>query len=589
MKNLKVSAKLITGFLIIAMMTVIVGITGIIGMRQINNSLNDMYHLQTVPLPELSKVIEMLQRQRVCMREYIIGAGVGDIELIEDVNNRAQNYRQIMHESMDLYRETIQHPEALVLFEEAVRLYEVEFLPGMDRVYHMAMSGTDPVELYHVMASYTEITNLIVEKFDRCMSLKVELAAQAAQTAENTARILLILIIAALFASLLISVLLALYISGLISKPLKILSEFMTRSGSTGDIAMRPEDAELISNMRNIKDEIGQTIVGAASFVKHVTMISNELESIADGDLAIEVNSLSESDVMGKSLSKMIDNLNAMFSEINTSTTQVSTGARQVSEGAQALAKGATEQAASIEELSGAITEIAARTKTNAETADKTSKLSREIKESAEKGSRQMEDMILAVKDINEASNSIRKIIKTIDDIAFQTNILALNAAVEAARAGQHGKGFAVVAEEVRNLASKSAAAAKDTGNMIQNSMDKAELGSRIAGETAESLKEIVLGINETSQLITEIALASEEQSTSIKQINVGIDQVASVVQQNSATAQQSAAASEQLSGQSLMLENLIGQFKLKEFAVNQFGIPSAKQKYALPAPSHGA
>jgi methyl-accepting chemotaxis protein len=218
-----------------------------------------------------------------------------------------------------------------------------------------------------------------------------------------------------------------------------------------------------------------------------------------------------------------------------------------------------------VEELSASITEMTGTTRENAERADKAARLADRIIESAEKGNVQMDEMMDAVAEINESSKNISKIIKTIDDIAFQTNILALNAAVEAARAGEHGKGFAVVAEEVRNLASKSAEAAKDTGAMIQSSMDKAEHGTRIVGETAESIREIVSGIGESSLLVREISKSSEEQAREIDQISLGVDQVAQVVQQNSATAEESAAASEEMSGQSDMLRQLIAQFKTKD------------------------
>ena len=197
--------------------------------------------------------------------------------------------------------------------------------------------------------------------------------------------------------------------------------------------------------------------------------------------------------------------------------------------------------------------------------AERAATLASTIMQNAERGSSQMGDMTTAVHEINQASQSISKVIKVIDDIAFQTNILALNAAVEAARAGQHGKGFAVVAEEVRNLASKSAEAANNTGSIIQNSMEKAELGFHIAEETAESLKEIVSGINESSYLIEEITKASEEQSNGIASLNLGINQVAQAIHQNSATAQESAAVSEEISSQSDMLQHMIQQFKLKE------------------------
>ncbi|MCL2124961.1 MAG: methyl-accepting chemotaxis protein [Oscillospiraceae bacterium] len=250
---------------------------------------------------------------------------------------------------------------------------------------------------------------------------------------------------------------------------------------------------------------------------------------------------------------------------------------KQIADGAQALAQGSTQQAASVQQLSSSITEIANKTRENAQLATRAASLAGTIKENAEKGTLHMDEMMEAVRDINQASQSINKVIKVIDDIAFQTNILALNAAVEAARAGQHGKGFAVVAEEVRSLAAKSAEAAKDTGSLIANSIEKAELGSRIANDTAESLVEIVAGINESNQIVSQIATSSEEQTAGIEQINLGIDQVAQVVQQNSATAEESAAASEEMNNQSEMLEELIANFRA-DGGSTVAGLPPARR-----------
>jgi len=590
MKNLKVSAKLISSFLIIAVLTAIVGVVGIYGMVSINTSFDEMYEMQTVPMPDLAKAIEMLQRQRANMRELIIGSAIDDFDMMDRARTSADASHETMQASLDAYYETIKAPEAKRLFEEARDLYENQFRVGFMRIYDGAKGDVDPGDLYNIMREYTAATDQIVENFDICFSMKIDTAATAAHTASNTADLLLWLIIGVLVVALIAAVFLALYISGLISKPLIVLSTFMKKAGTTGDIALSQEDMTNINKFAQGKDEIGQTIAGSSAFLQHVTNIAGKLETIANGDLTIDVQMLSNSDTMGKSLSQMVDNLNNILNGIQTSTSQVSTGAKQVADGAQALAQGSTEQAASVQELSSSIAEIASKTKENAETAGKTSKLSESIKQNALKGSTQMDEMIGAVKEINDASQSISKIIKTIDDIAFQTNILALNAAVEAARAGQHGKGFAVVAEEVRNLASKSAEAARDTGDMIQNSMEKAEFGSQIAGDTAESLKEIVSGISESSELISEIARSSEEQSLGISQINTGIDQVAQVVQQNSATAEQSAAASEEMSSQSTMLEELISQFKIKNQNAGMRALPSYDnpRQHAEPEDSFG-
>jgi len=576
MKNMKVSKKLILGFLIVALLTAAVGLVGIYGMLQINNGFSSMYDNQTVPLPYMGFILEDMQKLRVNVREYLIAAYSEDTDRVEELKADVGNVIANITPSLDFYYETIIAPDAKALFENTRGMINSEYAPHLNRVYEYALQG-DTVAIRADINAVANTYTTIMANFAELLDMKIDLAAEANEEGDNLFSSMLLVIIIVLLLALGIAIFLGIYIAGIISKPLTALSAFMTRAGSTGDITLSQEDVHIITEYGKAKDEVGQSVAASAAFVGHVTNIAKELEVVAGGDLSHEIKTLSDADTMGKSMVMMLANLNNMFAEINNATTQVATGSKQIADGAQALAQGSTEQAASVQQLSASISDIARKTKDNADMAARAADLAGTIKGNAEKGSTQMDEMITAVKDINSASQSISKVIKVIEDIAFQTNILALNAAVEAARAGQHGKGFAVVAEEVRNLAAKSAEAAKDTSGLIVNSMEKAEFGSRIASETAESLSEIVTGINESSQIVTEISRSSNEQSVGITQINTGIDQVAQVIQQNSATAEESAAASQEMSSQSNMLEEMIAQFKLKD--------GGGSKRYGLEAP----
>lgn len=317
------------------------------------------------------------------------------------------------------------------------------------------------------------------------------------------------------------------------------------------------------------KDEIGQACADMRnaflSLQQVISEISQWMAALESCDLTLLPATEFPGDfaAIKSSYESLLETLNSGFRQIKSSAVQINAGAEQVSSGAQTLSQGATEQAASIEELSATITSISEKIKSNADDASKASELSAQIGASITESNQYMSSLMNAMNEITHASHEVNKVIKTIDDIAFQTNILALNAAVEAARAGEVGKGFAVVADEVRNLAGKSAEAAKSTTTLIETAINAVSEGTRIADQTAKSLEQVVEDAEGITNKIQEIAASSEEQSDSVGQINIGAEQISTVVQTNSATSEESAAASEELAGQANLLRSLIGQFKL--------------------------
>ncbi len=511
--NLKISTKLLSGFIIVALIAGGIGIIGLLNINKIDALDEEMYEKITIPLGNLIDITDAYQNMKNNIRNSILASNENEVTQYEkELDKNSTNFDKYL----DTFTKTILTEEGKVLVKN-LQDSKSKYVESCKTIISLAKQNKDQEALIILNGDAKELENKFDSDVSAISKIKLDAAKGDFNTNQNTTSSAAVTSIVLVIIGTLIAIALGIFISSIICRPVRRLMKVA--------------------------------------------------DKVADGDLNVDVviKTKDEVGMLAAAFKKMTENLNEVMGNINLASEQVASGSKQVSESSIALSQGATEQATSVEQLTASLEEISSQTKLNAGNANQANELAETAKLNALQGNSQMQEMLNAMGEINSSSANISKIIKVIDDIAFQTNILALNAAVEAARAGQHGKGFAVVAEEVRNLAARSANAAKETTDLIEGSIKKVEGGTKIATDTAGALKMIVTDIEKVANLVDNIACASNEQATAIGQVNQGIMQVSQVVQTNSATSEECAAASEELSTQAQVLQEMISKFKLRQ------------------------